>query len=60
MAYNGEIWCKLTNTKMIADVRFTRMHCGRKSFKKANRRLLKDSIRQEVNFFVVVTFFIIR
>ncbi len=33
---------KLTMTKKMADVHFTRMHCGRKSFIKANRRLLKD------------------
>ena len=29
-------------TKKMTDVHFTRMLCGRKSFKKANGRLLKD------------------
>ena len=29
---------------------FTRMHCSQKSFKKANGRLLKAGIQQEVNF----------
>ncbi len=33
---------QLTITKKKADVHFTRMHCGRKSFKKGNGRLLKD------------------
>ena len=33
---------QLTVTKKMADARFTRMHCGRKSFQKANWRLLKD------------------
>ena len=28
--------------KKMADLHFTRMHCGRESFKKANGRLLKD------------------
>ena len=31
------------------------MHCCRKSFKNVNKGLLKD-IREEVNFFVVLTF----
>ena len=44
-------------TKKMADVHFIRMHCGRKSLKKANGRLLKDrQKRQEVNFFVVLKF----
>ncbi len=33
---------KLTIMKKMADVHFTRMHCVRKSLKKANRRTLKD------------------
>ncbi len=47
----------------MADAHSTRMHCGRESLKKANGRLLKDfrtGIRQEVNFFVVLKFLIIR
>ncbi len=45
-------FAELTITKKMADVHFTRMHCGRESFKiKANGRLLKD--RNEVNFFTV-------
>ena len=34
-------------TKKMADVHFTKMHCGRKSFKKANRYLLKDRRKAE-------------
>ena len=33
---------QLTISKKAADVHFTGMDCGRKSFKKANGRLLKD------------------
>ncbi len=33
---------QLTETKKMADIQFIRMHCGQKSFKKANGRLLKD------------------
>ena len=41
----------------MADVHFTRMHCDRKSFQKANRRLLKDKlIRDDIIFFVLLNF----
>ncbi len=39
------IKCQLTITEKMADVHFTRMHCSRKSLKKANRRMLKDRHR---------------
>ena len=54
------MYIKLTITKKMAEVHFSRMHCGRKSFKKANGRLLKAGIRQEVNIFVVLKFLFIR
>ncbi len=44
----------------MADLQFIRMHHGRKSFKKANRRLSRTDIRQEVNFFVVLKLIIKR
>ncbi len=39
MLYLGS---KLTMTKKMADVHFTRTHCGQKLLKKANGRLLKE------------------
>ncbi len=36
---------KLTITKKMADVHFTRMHSGRNSVKKGNGRLLKDRLK---------------
>ena len=32
----------IDHSEKMADVHFIRMHCDRKSFKKANGRLLKD------------------
>ena len=38
---------QLTMAKTMADVHLTRMHCSRKSFEKANGRLLKDRHKAE-------------
>ncbi len=39
------VCCTLTITKKMADVHSTRMHCGRKSFQKANGHLLRTDIQ---------------
>ena len=52
--HSSRIW--MTVTEKMADVRFTRMHCGQKSLKKQTDVCWMTSIREEVIFFVLLKF----